>query len=508
MVGMRYFGVACAVCAAIVLGLAGSAEAKELSVVKPEQECAGLAETDVVQDGEAPARIITARVVQGSISPYCEVRGYVAPQVKFELRLPTQNWTQRMMYNGCGGFCGRIDFRIRAAEGCAAIDNGEMALVSSDLGHDAPDGNANTVWASNNPQGRLDYGHRGVHVVTVAAKAIIARFYGRPASFAYFNGCSDGGREGMMEVQRYPDDYDGVIAGAPVINATANNTIFHAWSAQHLSKSDGSLMFAAADLVLLHKAALQACDLSGDGVADGVVGDPLACHFDPVAAQCQDGEALNCLTAEQIAAARALYSGPMSADGLPLYYGRPIGSELAWGGPEVAIYARSFVRFMTTAQPQRFDLTAFRYDPASLAVYNAQARVFNALDPHINAFQQSGGKLILWHGLGDWGVPPASTAAYYAQVRQSLVGAEQFVRLYMLPGVGHCGGGEGPDKINLLDVMMAWVEDGIAPSAIQSSRKAFGRTLQTRPIYPWPNTALYDGVGPVSEAASFRSSEH
>jgi len=211
------------------------AGARDLAIVKPIIPCSSLAETDVTSAGEVPARIVTARLVTSSTdAPYCEVRGYVAPQVSFELRLPTQNWMQRLLFSGCGGFCGRVDFRLRAAEGCAAVENREFALVATDLGRSTPDGNGDGVWAAGSPESRADYGFRGVHVVAVAAKAIIARFYGQSPAYSYFDGCSDGGREALMEVQRYPSEFNGVVAGAAVINDTANNSIFHAWSAQHV----------------------------------------------------------------------------------------------------------------------------------------------------------------------------------------------------------------------------------------------------------------------------------
>lgn len=493
----------------VIVSANQGASALELPVTRPVLDCAALARTDVLPGGgEPPARISFARVVTAdTVAPYCEVRGYVASQVRFELRLPTQNWNQRFLFSGCGGFCGRVEMRYRAADGCAAVENGEFASVTSDLGHDSPDGNADTVWASGSPEARANYGYRAVHVVTVTAKAIIARFYRQPARFAYFSGCSDGGREGPMEVQRYPDDFDGVVAGAPVIHNTLNNTIFHAWSAQRSRRADGSLMFEPQHLARLHDAVLNACDTVGDGVQDGVVGDPSTCRFYPATLLCGALPAADCLTQEQVDAARAIYSGPLSPAGKPLYYGRSPGSELMWGGPEVAGYARSFISHMTTPEPQTFDLGDVRYDTKALAIYNSQASVFNATDPDIGRFLGSGRKLILWHGWGDPGVPPMSTVSYYEAVRHE-VGPElaSGVRLYMLPGVGHCGGGEGPDKLNLIDPIMAWVEDGVAPGAIEATRKVYGRTRQVRTVYPFPATRGHDGKGDPNAASTIRSS--
>jgi feruloyl esterase len=483
------------------------ASARDLDAALPVMDCGQLAETDVNPLGEAPARIVSAAIVQeGDQAPYCRIQGYVVPQVKFELRLPTKNWRQRLMFSGCGGFCGRVQFRIRAAEDCAAIENGEFALVTSDLGHDTPDGNADTIWAAGNRQGKIDYGHRGVHVVTVTAKAIIERFYGRKQAFSYFNGCSDGGREGLMAVQRYPADFDGVVAGAPVINNTANNSIFHAWSARHSMLRDGSPMFRPEDLALLHQAALKACDREGDGLADGIIAAPLSCAFDPAVLLCREQKS-DCLDQEQVNAARAIYGGPRDSRGRALYFGRPIGSELLWGGPEVAVYSSAFVRNMSEDEPREFDLASFGFEPQDLARYNSLAGIYNATDPDIGAFRDRGGKLILWHGLSDPGVPAGSTVAYYREVRERLGNStDSFMKMYLLPGVGHCGGGNGPDRMNLVAAIIAWVEDGAAPEAIRSVRKEYGRVVQSRPVYPYPAIAAYVGAGDPKDAAAFASS--
>lgn len=489
-------------------GVSIPAAAKDLPIVKPAMACADLAQSDITPKGEAPARIVTAKVITaGTVGPYCEIRGFVAPQVRFELRLPTQNWTQRLMFSGCGGFCGRVEFRIRAAEGCEAIDNGEIALVTSDLGHDAPDGNGNTVWAASNRQGKIDYGYRGVHVVTVIAKAIIARYYGQPQAYSYFNGCSDGGREGMMEGHRFPGDFNGIVAGAAVIGDVANNTVFHAWNARHSAMPDGAPLLKPQDLAVLHKAALDACDLTGDGVRDGVVGNPRACRFDPVVTECRQGQIQGCLTAAQIAAAKAMYGGPVDEKGRPLYYGRPVGSELGWGSPDSGEMAGAFVRYMVGDDILEFDLANFPFDRASFDRLHGLASVYNATNPDIDAFQKAGGKLIMWHGWADPGVPPMSSVTYYdSLIKRYGSATTSFARLFMFPGVGHCGGGEGPDRMNLTDAIFAWVEDGTAPASVIALRKSFGRTVQSRPVFPYPTNSRYRGTGDPSIAASFSES--
>src|SRR3569833_216261 len=247
-------------------------------------------------------------------------------------------------------------------------------------------------------------------------------------------------------------------------------------------------MFTSADLAVLHKGALEACDTVGDGLKDGANGNPLACRFDPTAVQCHDGVDKDCLSADQVAAAKALYSGPRDPLAHALSYSRPVGSELLGGeGPDVVPYVRSFVSYMTSDPPQPFDLDSVTYDAQALARYNTNARLFNALNADIRSFQRAGGKLIMGHGWEDSAVPPMSSVDYYTAVRQ-VVGdrAGDFIRLYMLPGVGHCGGGEGPDKLDLVDPVMAWVEDGIAPGSIEVSRKSFGRVQRTAWVFPFP----------------------
>jgi len=490
------------------LAMPNLAYGRDLPVVRPAMDCRDLAGLDIYPEGGSPARINSATLERSADGiPRCRVEGYVAPQVRFELRLPTENWYQRFMYSGCGGFCGRVDFRVRAAEGCSAVENGEFAMVASDLGHSTPEGNADTIWAAGNRQGKIDYGYRGVHVVTLASKAIIEIFYGQAPAYSYFNGCSDGGREGMMEVQRYPEDFDGVIAGAPVMNNTANNTIFHAWSARHLFRADGSPVFSEKDLRVLHAGALAACDLAGDGIRDGLVSDPFSCAFDPEVLLCEAGDSGECLTGEQVAAARALYSGPIDSSGRRLFFGRPIGSELAWGGPNPVAYAAAFVRHMSEDEPREFDLDTFGFEPEDLRRYNSLASIFNATDTDISAFRDAGGKLIMWHGLADPGVPAEGTLHYYNAVRERLgTSTDDFLTMYLLPGVGHCGGGHGPDRINLVNAIMAWVEDGVAPGAIETVRREYGRVVQSRPVYPYPSVATYVGHGDPLDRTSFGSS--
>ncbi len=441
--------------------------ARALERVAPKFSCASLAGFETQVEG-ARANVASASLVATAGTPrYCEVKGQVEPRVQFELHLPVDGWQQRLLFTGCGGFCGSVRIRIGVAEGCPAITDGTMATVSSDLGHSAAFDD--TSWASGNPQARLDYGHRANHVVTLAAKAIIDHFYMRPPVYSYFSGCSDGGREAMMEAQRYPDDFDGIIAGAPVINVTANNSVYHAWIVQHLLTREGKPVFSDAQLGAVHDAVLARCD-ARDGKRDGILAAPLACRFDPNAMRCTPARASDCLTGPQASAIAALYKGPVGRDGRALYFGMPLGSETTWNMSAQGSlrFARSFMSYMTSDTFEAMqDVWATTYATADLARYYRFNAVMNATDPDLRPFLHSGGKLILWHGWNDASVPPGSTLAYAKQVRAQLGrAADAGIRLYMLPGVNHCGGGDGPDKLDLLSAMIAWVEDGKAPGAV------------------------------------------
>ncbi|MEN9705838.1 MAG: hypothetical protein RLZZ393_1717, partial [Pseudomonadota bacterium] len=434
---------------------------KPLPAVAPVMACEALASQAIALDDGTPARIESAAKMVVDGNPFCVLKGYVAPQVRFELRLPVEKWQQRLLYTGCGGFCGSVNIRVQAAERCTATDRGEMALVTSDLGH-ASVGN-DTLWAAGNPQGLADYSHRAVHVVTQAAKALAKRYYGQAPRYSYFSGCSDGGREGVVAAMRYPKDFDGIVAGAPVVNVAMNNSLYHAWLVRNLSRRDGSLVFSDADLKRLYDAQLKACPLT----AGGVIADPLACKLDLSTVG---------LTPEQLAAAKALYSGPVDEQGKPLYFGAPPGSELTWNQqvPGSRYFATSFISYVASSPPLKdFDLWTVKFDRKTAAAYTRVSSVIGAVDPDLSAFRKAGGKLILWHGWGDAGVPAGGTVKLYEGLRQRLgAGSGDMLKLYMLPGVYHCGNGPGPDRVDLLSPMMDWVESGLSPSAVKAVSRA------------------------------------
>jgi hypothetical protein len=470
------------VMATVTVAAHAPARSATFAAVVPVVACDAL-KGAVVQAGTDPARIESAAVVSANVpTPYCEVKGYVAPQVRFELRLPMTAWRQRLLFNGCGGFCGAVRIAVPATAGCVPLSNGEFAQVSTDLGHSAAISDA--VWAHENPALMRDFGNRAVHVVALASRAIVARFYGQPPRHAYFSGCSDGGREGMMAVQRYPHDFDGVIVGAPVLNETANNTIYHAWIVQHLLARDGTPLFPDDTLAMVTAAVVKRC-----GDASGVVADPTRCGFMPRELLCATPtSSADCLTPRQVALLDALYAGPIAPDGKRLYFGLPLGSEYGWNGQAKGSleFASNFIGFATGAATKGpLDIWSVGYSPAALTRYNHFAPEVNATSPDLAAFRKAGGKLIIWHGWTDSGVPPGSSTAYVTQVRARLDHTDDFLRLYMLPGVNHCGGGKGPDRMDLLSQMMAWVEDGLAPGAVRAFKAT--EPAMERSIAPYPN---------------------
>jgi feruloyl esterase len=458
-----------------------------LSVVAPVTDCAKLMMSDISPAVGAKTHITSAVPVQdGQPAPYCRVLGYVEPAVKFEVRLPLATWTQRYVQTGCGGLCGQLDIRLGNDEGCYPAQHGELALASTDMGHT---GGMDGRFGEKDYQLRVDFAYRGVHVTALAAKALIAAYYGRGPKFSYFSGCSDGGREALMEAQRYPQDFNGITAGAPAMNFTTQNTFYHAWNAIKNTGADGSPVLTADKLPILHQAALQACD-AADGAKDGLISDPLSCHFDPAVVECKAGQpAASCLTHAQVEVARAIYRGAHDEKGDKLVLSGPLpGSELAWAGVYVpypgdthimsAMISTGTLRYLAYDKNPgaEYQLKDLRFTPAAFAATTHLHNVYDATDPDLSRFRQGGGKLILWHGLADPHISPLNTIAYYTAMNQVMGAAavKAFARLYLFPGGYHCGGGEGPFNFDLMSTIMAWVEKGSAPFALMASHEDGG----------------------------------
>jgi feruloyl esterase len=483
--------------------------------------CTALAAIDVSQQVGAGVGISAATTGTAAAGhPICDVKGVIAPQVQFEVQLPLQTYRQRYLQTGCGGLCGSLAINVAAAVGCAPVADGTFAIALDNQGHVAggsADGNFGT-----DPQLRVDFAQRADHLTALAAKALIAAFYGQGPRYSYFDGCSQGGHEGLTEAQRFPRDFTGILAGAPASITTELNSFHQPWLARVDFDAAGRVILPASKLGMLHSAVLARCD-GIDGLVDGQLDDPRRCPFDPGAVACPTGQdAPACLTAAQVAVVRRLYSGAVDARGRALYPGgQPLGSELAWAGwmipPDPAAaqnttiawrIGNGWVKYLAFAPnpPLSFTLNDIRFDAATFARTQRLAGFYDATDPDLRAFKQAGGKLILWHGWADQAIPPLGTLAYYQAVQDRMGGltaTQQFARLYMFPGVFHCGGGAAPNSFDLLSPLLTWVEDGAAPARIVATEASGATVVRTRPVFPYPQVARYDGSGSSDDAANF-----
>lgn len=505
---------------------AAPATTAALSVVLPVTDCGSLVEADISGAVGAKTHVTSAVAIrEGKPAPYCLVTGYVAPMVKFEVHLPLATWTQRFVQTGCGGLCGNLDVHLRNADGCDPAEHGELVLASTDMGHS---GGMDGQFGEKDYQLRIDFAYRGVHVTTLAAKALITAFYGQPAKYSYFSGCSDGGREALIEAERYPQDFNGITAGAPAMNFTTQNTFYHGWNALKNTGADGKAILTTDTLPILHQAALAACD-AADGLKDGLISNPLACHFDPGVIECRKGQDPGtCLTQEQVQAARDIYAGAHDRNGDKLVLSGPLpGSELAWEGVFVprsggehsmsSMISTGSLKYLVYSKnpPTGYTLSDLQFTRESFAATTQLHPLYDATDPDLSAFAGNGGKLILWHGLADPHISPLNSIAYYTAMDR-VMGESQvrkFARLYLFPGGYHCGGGEGPFRVDLLSAIMAWVEGETAPFRLVASHQQAGSpgppagvtdaADRTRPVFPYPLTTKYNGKGNIDDALNY-----
>ncbi|MFA1551132.1 tannase/feruloyl esterase family alpha/beta hydrolase [Actinomadura chokoriensis] len=483
----------------------------DLPALKPRMDCADLVGLDLDGVTDAPVTITSATVSTANApAPYCDVRGTIAPANTIVMRLPVDGWTQRYVQTGCGGECGSSNINYTQAATCPPIADGTVASATTDMGHQGqPDGS----WAANNPQAQIDFAYRGVHVTSEVAKAVIAGFYGRSPAYSYFNGCSDGGREGLMEAQRYPGDFDGIAAGAPANNMVVQNTFHHAWNVLTNLDDDGHYILLAGRLPLVHDAVMAACD-GLDGLKDGLIDDPRRCDFDPATLVCETGQdPSTCLSKAEAAVVRRLHDGAVDAQGRRLEpeISHEWGSELEWTlfvpaaqGDTVGSerFVLSFARYLgyTNTVDPGWQLSDLKFTAESFWKTVQSSSYLSAMDPGLGRFARGGGKLLLWHGWNDQHISPQSTLAYYDAMRKTMGqrSVDGFSRLYLFPGVAHCGGGNGPNTFDVLTPVMAWAESGRQPEKIIASN-----ATRTRPVHPYPTVARYDGTGSVDDAANF-----
>jgi feruloyl esterase len=436
----------------------------------------------------------------------------------FELRLP-EAWNGRLLFQGGGGLDGVVQPAIGAG-GLGerpALSRG-YAVVSTDGGH-AADPNAPLADGSfgSDAGARADYEYRSTQLVADAAKAILLRHYGRRPERSYFRGCSNGGREGLMAIQRYPGSFDGVIAGAPAFHLT-RAMIAEAWNTMQwaaLAPQDLSAAMSDSDLALVSHGVLAHCDAL-DGVEDDLIFNPSACHYDPAELQCAGEKTQTCLSQAQVTALKKVMNGPMDSHGKALYSDFPYDSGIAGAGwrawmmgaektPAInsLIFPAAVNGMVLAGKPPPVDVFHFDFDGDAARIDKA-APALNAGSTNLRAFRSHGGKLILYSGLSDPIFSANDLIRYYQDITRANGGAAEtlsFARLYLLPGVNHCGGGPGLDSFDSLSALEAWVEEGTAPNRIVARGNAFpGRT---RPLCPYPQTPHYNGTGNIENAAAF-----
>jgi len=436
-----------------------------------------------------------------TLPAFCRVTATAAPTpdsaIKFEVWLPVEGWNGKFVAVGNGGFSGLIFYSDMADP----LRRG-YAVAGSDTGHEG--GPADAGFAVGHPEKLVDFAWRAVHETTVQSKAIVTALYSRPPRRAYWVGCSTGGRQGLKSAQRFPEDFDGISAGAP-----ANNWVplmaYGAKVQQLVTHPKAGL--APPQLTLLKEAAIKACD-ARDGVTDRVVEDPRSCAFDPGTIACTAGTSSSCLTPSQVVTARSIYAGVVNQrTGEKIFPGPAPGGEPVWAAyapgafPIAANYWRDQVTGDPSWTPSKLDLDK---DLARARSLDKTVDV-TATDPNLSAFVGRRGKLLLWHGWTDGLIPAQNTIDYYESVRTK-TGAEQVkdsVRLFMAPGVDHCSGGEGTFTIDVLGALDTWVESGKAPEQIIASRPLAGGVTRTRPLCSYPQVARYRGQGSTDEASNF-----
>jgi feruloyl esterase len=430
---------------------------------------------------------------------FCRVAATLKPSadsdIKVEVWLPASGWNGKFEAVGNGGWNGNIDQNALAT----ALRRG-YAAASTDTGHEGSAG----PWMRNREK-VIDYGYRAVHEMTATAKSLINSLYGSAPKFSYFNGCSAGGRQGLKAAQMYPDDFDGIVAGSPALNATGRS-IYAVHAAQVLHKEDGSYI-PPAKYAAIHDAALKACDAS-DGVTDKVIDNPRACRFDPQVIACKAGEDTNsCLMPAQVTAARALYQ-PLVNPRTKQVINTPleVGSELGWntfGGQQPFPIATQFFQFMVFNNPQ-WDWKTLNYDADMAAVAKAENGIIDAKSTDLKKFVASGGRMIQYHGWADPQIPAGASTSYYDDVLKAMGSkVKDNYRLFMVPGMNHCGGGDGPASFDMLTALEQWVEQKKAPDTIPAAHLTNGQPDRTRILCPYPQVATYKGSGDPNSAANF-----
>jgi feruloyl esterase len=458
-----------------------------------EEPCQQLQQTTA-----AHVTITLSQAVSSHLPPYCRVVATLTPtpdsKIGMELWLPLSGWNGKYLAVGSGGWGGSINHHgmeeaLRRGYATSATDDGHSGESAAFLmGH---------------PQKFIDFAYRAEYETAVESKVLIKSFYGREARYSYWNGCSGGGREGLLQASHYPNEFDGIIAGDP---ANIRRNAWALWLANHTFK-DPAGYIPPGKYPMIHQAVLNECD-AADGLKDGLIDNPQSCHVDFKALTCKAGDSPDCLTPRQVETAETIVSPMKDAQGNLLFERLEPGTELRWGrlagGPQPADLFLDQFRYVVYADPN-WDWRTFDLE-RDWAKANAADKDVDELDPRLTAFAKHG-KLLLYHGWADQQVAPGSTVDFYQEAAAAASGnstqSSPWVRLFMVPGMGHCSGGEGPNQFDSLTAMEQWVEQNKPPDRLLATHLAEGKPDRTRPLCPYPQTAKYRGSGSIDDAQNF-----
>lgn len=429
---------------------------------------------------------------------FCRVAARVKPtsdsDIGIEVWLPMSGWNGKFLAVGSGGWGGSIAYDSMAE----ALRRG-YATSATDDGYRG----GSAVFLVGHPAKFVDFAYRAEHEMTVEAKAFIKSFYGREPRYSYWNGCSGGGREGLLQAARYPDEFDGIIAGDP---ANVRRNAWALWLANESFKNPEDFI-PPSKYPMIHQFVLDACDAK-DGLKDGLIENPEACDVDFKKLECKGADGADCLTSRQVHTAQTMISPAIGSKGEVYFPRLEPGTELRWGrlagGPVPADLFLDQFRYVVY-QNTAWDWKSFDLDRDAVKA-NAIDKDVDELIPDLKAFAKRNGKLLLYHGWADQQVAPGSTVDFYESVLNASSDSErvsEWIRLFMVPGMGHCSGGEGPDSFDKISVMEEWVEQGKTPAEIIASHRTAGNVDRTRPLCPYPEVARYKGSGSIDDAANF-----
>jgi hypothetical protein len=482
------------------------------AVVKPKRDCGALVSLTGYEFSIETAALVSA---SGDLPEYCRVTGQILPEVRFELSLPA-SWNNRFYMFGNGGYAGEtLSTPGRVNTRNTALKAG-FAVAQTNTGHDAAVEPFGTFAV--NRQKLLDYAFRAIHVTAETSKRIIREYYGAAPTRSYFDGCSTGGRQGLISAQRFPDDFDGIVAGAPVLDLTGT-MVNYAPVVRALEAGPVPLE----KMKIVAERVYAKCD-GVDGLVDGLIDDPRRCGFDPakelpVCADDVDGK--DCFTSAQIRALNAIYLGAESG-GKRVFWGQPVGAEIEAPAPGGAssiwanwiiartgrsisyTFAESFFRYVAFPKPDpNYDFKSFNIE-TDVPKLQAVSDIIDAKNPDLTRFKTRGGKIVMYFGWADTALNPLMGVDYYEKVSARFgASTTDFFRLFMVPGMAHCRGGVGTDQCDFLTALIEWVEKGVAPSRVVASQSRDGKVVRTRPLCPYPQVAKYKGAGTADDAQSF-----